>query len=168
MKYFVWIIPPEPVFSELDNILRDLSQKYDGPLFHPHMTLLSNVEKPLEEIQQAVENAVHGLDTFKLSLGPISFSTTYHQSVFVRVNSIAPLMNLNLSLKKSLGFQNTVFMPHMSLLYGDHDMETREKVTKELTLTNTTFTANEVVIVSDAPDPINWKPIVTIPFGRNS
>lgn len=166
MKYHICIIPTEPVFSELDQIISNLFSRYDGYLFHPHMTLLSNIEKPFEEVQKAAEDAVRNLDSFNLSLGPVSFSTTYYQSVFVRVNSIAPIMNINLSLKKSLGFENSVYMPHISLLYGDHDMETREKITNEITITNSAFIAQEIAILQDDPDPINWNPIAIVRFGK--
>ncbi len=166
MKYHICIIPSEPVFSELDNVISSLAEKYNAPVFHPHLTILSSVEKSLQEIQQTIERAVVNFEPWQLSLGPVSFSTTYFQSVFVRVNSIAPLMNINLSLKKAFGFENSVYMPHISLLYGDHDMKTREKITKEITIKNSTFTAYKVAIIPDDSDPINWKPIATITFGE--
>ncbi len=170
MKYSAWIIPSKPVFNELNEVINNLSLKYKGPVFKSHMTVLGNIDEELSKIQRAVEESVMGLDPLTLSLGPVSFSTTYFQSVLVRVNSTAPLLNLTLNIKKLLNIENHVFMPHISLMYGNHDMKTREKIAAEIKLKNLPFIANEIVIVPipEKQNPSEWAPIATIPFGVKS
>jgi len=165
MKYSVWIIPPKPVFNELKKVINDLSLQYKSPVFKPHMTVLGNIDLELNKIQKVVKEVATDIDNLTLSLGPISFSTTYLQSVFVRVNSTARLMQLNLEIKKLLNIENNVFMPHISLMYGNHDMETREKIATKIKLRSSSFVVNEIVIGSEKPEPRGWEPIATIPFG---
>jgi 2'-5' RNA ligase len=162
MKYSVWIIPPQPVFDELNKVIKNLSVEYNGPVFKPHMTILGTIDRELSDIQKAVETAVKGLKKLDLSLGPGSFSTTYFQSVLVRVNSTTQLMQLNLDIKKGLDIENNVFMPHISLMYGNHDMETREKVAGKIKLQGSSFIADEIVIIPEKSEPKEWEPIVTI------
>ncbi|MCX6705675.1 MAG: hypothetical protein NTV24_01035 [Candidatus Woesebacteria bacterium] len=98
MKYSIWIIPPQSVFDELSKIINDLSIVQNGPVFKPHMTILGSIDRELSDIQKAVETVAKGTEKLNLSLGPVSFSTTYFQSVLVRVNSTAQLMQLNLDI----------------------------------------------------------------------
>lgn len=164
MKYSIWIIPPQPLFNELNEIIKNLSAEYNGPVFESHMTILGSIDRELSDIQKAVEIAAEHTKKLNLTLGPVSFSTTYFQSVLVRVNSTAQLMQLNLDVKKILNVENNVFMPHISLMYGNHDMKTREDVATTVKLQDTSFVASEIVIIPEKPEPSEWKPVVTIPL----
>lgn len=166
MKYCVWIIPPQPVFDELNKIISDLSAQYKGPVFKPHMTLLGSTECELDDMQKAVETIAKNTKKLQLSLGPVSFSTTYYQSVLVRVGSTAELMQLNLDLKKALGIENNMFMPHISLMYGEHDMKTREEIATKIKPQNISFIADSIVIVpvAEKSEPEDWKPVTAIPL----
>lgn len=164
MKYSVWIIPPQPVFDELNEVIKDLSVEYNGPVFKPHMTILGSIDRELSDIQKAVETVAKNTKKLNLSLGPVSFSTTYFQSVLVRVDSTAQLMQLNLDIKKLLDIENNVFMPHISLMYGNHDMEIREKIAAKIKLQSNSFIATEIVIIPEKSEPKEWEPITTIPF----
>jgi len=155
MQYTIWLVPSEPVYSQLKTIIDKLSQEYDSPTFQPHLTILEHIEMDPSEIKQKLETLNKDLAGLELSLGPISFSTTSARCVFVRVDSTAKLMQLNLDAKKLFGFENDVFMPHISLMYGDCDMKTREKATKQIHISPTTFTVKEFVLVpSNSLPPI--------------
>jgi 2'-5' RNA ligase len=167
MRYSIWIIPPEPIYSELKDTIDDLAKKYGGPTFEPHMTLLGDIDRILTEIESKIRKLVADLDNLKLSLGPVSFSTTYFQSVLVRVNSTAKLMQLNLDAKKLLDIDNNVFMPHLSLLYGDHDMVTREKAMSNLQFSQASFIVDKLIITPATPNPTEWLHSATISFGEN-
>ena len=164
MLYSIWVIPPEPIFSQLARIIYGLSQKYISPIFEPHMTLLGNINNELPEIERKVKELATHVDKLELSFGSISFSTTYFQSVFVRVNSTAKLMQLNLDAKEIFSMENDVFMPHISLLYGNHEMTIREKATSSLQLPASSFVIREFVITPAVTNPNQWKHLTTIPF----
>ena len=162
MKYSIWVIPPQPIFNEVSKVINDLSVEYKGPVFKPHMTVLGSIDRKLSDIRKAVETVANDTERLSLSLGPVSFSTTYFQSVLVRVNSTAQLTQLNLDIKKLLDIENNVFMPHISLMYGNHDMKTREKIAEKIKLRSSSFVADKIVIVPEKSEPEEWEPIVTI------
>ena len=164
MRYTIWIIPPEPIFSQLKNTVDELSRKYNGPIFEPHMTLLGNINNELPEIELKVKELATYVDKLELSLGSVSLSTTYFQSVFVRVNSTAKLMQLNLDAKKIFSMENDVFMPHISLLYGNHDMAIREKAALSLQFPASSFVVKQFVITPVITNPDQWEHSATIPF----
>ena len=165
MKFTIWITPPEPIYSQIKAVIDRLSLGYKGPQFEPHMTLLGDFYgENLSEVEQKAKKLAT-INKLELTLGPVSFSTTYFQSVFVRTNSNAKLMQLNLDAKKLFSKENDVFMPHMSLLYGDQDMATREKAASSVELRPVSFAVDKLVIIpADSDDPKDWKPIATIPF----
>lgn len=168
MKYSIWIIPPEPIFNQLSKVISELSSKYRCPIFGPHLTILGNIDHELSEIKRVVEKIVSDLDNLNLSFGPVSFSTTYFQSVLIRINSTAKLMRLHFDIKKLLKDENIVYMPHISLMYGNHDMETRERIALGLNFHLRSFIAKQVVIIPEKPKPIDWKPVAIVPFGKKS
>ncbi|OGH16460.1 MAG: hypothetical protein A3C30_04695 [Candidatus Levybacteria bacterium RIFCSPHIGHO2_02_FULL_40_18] len=165
MKYSIWTIPPDPIYYQIKATIDQLSKRYQGPQFDPHMTLLGEIEADLSELEQKVKKLATGLSKLELSLGPVSFSTTYFQSVFVRINSTAKLMQLNIDAKKLFDMENNVFMPHMSLLYGDHDMLTRGKAASTLMIPSTSFVIDKFLITQTTGAPSEWKYVATVPFG---
>ena len=163
--YSIWIIPPEPFYSKIEKTVNFLSKKYKGPVFEPHMTLLGNIEMPLSQLVQKTKKLAESTKPFVISSGPVSFSTTYFQSVLLRINSNAKLMQLNLNAKKLTGKENDVFMPHISLLYGDHEMGVRQSVASEIRFPKTSFLAEKFTITPSTKDPSEWKHVAEIPFG---
>lgn len=119
-------------------------------------------------MEEKVRKLAGKIDKLDLSTGVISYSTTYFQSIFVRLDSTAKLMQLNLDAKEIFHRDNNVFMPHISLLYGNHDMATREKIASKIQLPKTSFTANTFVITPSTVNPSDWIHSATIPFGLNS
>ena len=75
-------------------------------------------------------------------------------------------MQLHFDIKKLLKDENIVYMPHISLMYGNHDMETREKIVLGLNFHPSSFIAKQVVIIPEKPKPADWKPVAIIPFGK--
>ena len=165
MKHHIWVIPSEPLYSDVQKTIRQLSEEYNGPIFEPHMTVLADIDKDLTEMEPGFRELAKSVKNQEFSLGPISFSTTYFQSVFVRVNSTAQLMQLNLDAKEKFSKANDLFMPHISLLYGEQDMSVRESAALKVKLPVLSFVAKELAIITTiSPDPGQWKRSATISF----
>jgi 2'-5' RNA ligase len=163
-KYSIWLIPPEPLYSQLKEVISELSNTYDSPLFEPHLTLVGNISKELNEIESYLENLALRIGKIELKIGTVSFSTTYFQSVLVRVDSAAELMQLNLDIKELFDLENNVFMPHMSLLYGNHSMAIREKVALEVKIAPQSFVVDKFVVTPATSDPKEWRHVAEIQF----
>ena len=169
MKFLfsLWITPTPQLKFILNKIILDLAKNYGGPIFEPHLTLLGNVEMEKKEFVKRANKLALRLEPFALELGEMSFSTTYFQSVFLRIRSSAKLMEANLLAKKIYQKENKAFMPHISLLYGRQPMKVREKITSSVKLpTNLAFTAKAISLVSSLPNPKDWKHISDIPFAK--
>lgn len=157
-KYAFWLIPEEEVFTEMQKVIIKYSQKYNTPVFIPHLTILSGVKSTDNRVVKDIHAISNQNKPFKLELGKVEFSTTYFQCVFVRIKTRAQLLNTHIGLREKFGYKEEhVYMPHASLVYGDFDMETREKICSEIVLKETEFVANSIVIVrADSGDPNEW------------
>ena len=163
--YSLWIIPTSSLKKSLDEIILKLAKKYKSPKFEAHMTLLGDIDSDEKTIIQKTKKLASETKPFPLQLGEISFSTTYFQSVFVRVKATAKLMEVNLKAKEIFKVDNDVFMPHMSLLYGNHQMKLREKITPEIELPKYKyFKAEKIIVVPDAQNPSEWRHLAEIPL----
>lgn len=165
MNYSIWIIPPTPVKSTLSEVIKNLAEEFNGPVFEPHMTILGNIKIELPIIINGLQEVAKNLTKLNLSLGPASFSTTYFQNALVRVNSTAELMRLNIDLKNKFNLANDVFMPHISLLYGEQDMRTREVATSKIPNLESEFNIEEFIVTPSRPNPDEWVHSAVIPFG---
>lgn len=158
--FSIWILPPLEKATPFKKIITSLSKKYNSPDFAPHITLLGAFPGKENFVVSNFEKLVSNLRTFDVGFDGLSFSTTYFQSVFLRVKPTASLLNANLEAKKIFNMPNDVFMPHMSLIYGNHSMEEREKISKDLEIPkNTSFHARKLVLVPTTDNPKDWKPI---------
>lgn len=155
-RYSIWALPEQSTEEELRAIILLLSQLYSGPHFEPHMTLLGDIKAEPNRLVDIVDELAENIDELKLNLGEISFSTTFFQSVFVRVLVTAQLMEQNLRAKRLLRLENNLFMPHVSLLYGDHDMQTREQAVSQVVLPNKTYNATRLALVPSTTNPAEW------------
>ncbi len=165
-KQTIWIIPQEPLKKQLEDIVAYLSQKFESPVFEPHMTLLGDVEMERSEFMEKCSKLSRVIEPFPLELGEVSFSTTYFQSVFVRVRSTAPLMEANIKAKEIFGVENNFFMPHISLLYGEHSMETRSAASSNVELREgTAFTADSFVVTQASLEPSEWVHLEELELG---
>jgi len=156
--YSLWIVPPIKTSEPLREVIANLSAKYGSPDFEPHITLLGDISLDFESLKQKAGLLVSKLKPFPISFGEVSFSTTYFQSVFVRVKVTAALMNANMLAKEIYKVDNNVFMPHISLIYGDHDMKTREKIVSEVgLLKDISFEVSKLVVTPSTQNPNDWK-----------
>ncbi len=155
-RYSIWALPEQSTEQELQKIITLFSQLYGGPHFEPHMTLLGDVKGESAQMVDVVDELAAGLDELSLRFGEVSFSTTFFQSVFIRVLATAQLMEQNLKAKRLFQLENNLFMPHVSLLYGDHAMETREEAAYRVFLPNTVYNVNRLALVPSTPDPSEW------------
>lgn len=169
-KYSIWIVPPEEVKEILSKIIVPLGKVYDSPVFEPHMTLVGNILSSQVEIVKKTLRLAKKLKPFKISFAEKSFSTTYFQSVLVRITASAELMDAYIAARNVFDLPVEVFMPHMSLIYGNHSMSEREKICKEIKMPKIPdFLCNELVITPSTSDPKEWSHIKEVKLeGRSS
>ncbi len=161
MKYSLWLIPTDPVYSKLKSVIDDLAISRGNPSFEPHLTLLGDIEGQIPVIKEKMQNLKDSAKNLDLTLSEVSISTTFFQSVFVRVKSTAALMQLNIDAKELFNLDNNFFMPHISLFYGG-SLEERETLANEINLEKENFKAAKLVLAPVTDNPKDWETLAEI------
>lgn len=158
-------MPDQEVQKTLTSIVEELAQKYSGPVFEPHMTLLGDLPLSKEDVVSRTRKLASVLKPFPITLGKVECSTTYFQNVFVRVNTSALLLSAYIRARDLFDIDaHRFFMPHISLLYGDHSMQERTRIAETVHLSPLSFTANTLRIMTSGGDVSSWDTIEEIQF----
>lgn len=165
-QYTIWLVPSSEVKSVLDKTINNLAQKYKTPVFEPHITLLGDIKTSKEDVLEKANLLARRLKPFNVDLGEISYSTTYFQNVFVRAVSNAQLMQAYVEAKNIFKQDVGVYMPHISLIYGYHNMEERNNIASEVDLPKgLSFKVDKLVVIPATDNPDEWEHIAEIKIG---
>lgn len=168
MSYSLWLIPHEQNPKKyLFKVTSQLAKRHNGPVFEPHLTILGDVDLSLETLSDKINKVVQKTRVLILETSTVEYSSTYFQCVFVRVKPTPDLMQLYDNLKQNLGLtKSSVFMPHISLLYGDFPYQERHKIANSLRLETQVFSSESIVITPSGADvtPDKWDHLKEISF----
>ena len=149
----------------LEAVVKDLSKKFKGPNFEPHMTLLGPIPEGKEAVIRKAGILARKIAPFKLTLGDIDYSSTYFQCVFVRVKTSIPLLEARMEAQKAFNI-GSFFMPHISLYYGNVSPKVRQKIAKSIKLPNLSFVVDRLIVTPATLDPSKWKHLAEIPLKK--
>ncbi|MEK7111877.1 MAG: hypothetical protein AAB875_00970 [Patescibacteria group bacterium] len=166
MQYSIWILLEGKAQETLKKIVNQLSIKYGGPAFEPHLTLLSPIPGKKEAVIEKANEIAKIVRPFKLTTTNVDYGETYFRSVFIRVNTSKPLIDAAMFARTLFGI-NSIFVSHISLFYGNVDIKTREEIAKSVKLPNLTFKAEKIVVTpagGSVSDPKDWHHLAEIPL----
>ena len=161
-KYSIWIELPSDLEKNLAKIVDLLATKYQAPKFRPHITLISEIDSSDDDVYQKINKLTHKTSSFECLTADIAFSTTYFQSVFLRIKPNSELLNLNIESKQIFKLSANVYIPHISLFYGGESIQLREKIAKEVSFEPESFFAKNLSVIKyddENLDPSSWKRI---------
>ena len=162
-KFSLWVTAQGNAQRRLEAVVKDLSLRFKGPLFEPHLTLLEPILEDKHEVIRKTQALARKITPFKLTLGNVDYSSTYSQCVFVRVKTSVPLLEARMVTQKIFNI-NSFFMPHMSLYYGNVSPETREKIAKSVKIPNLSFIVDRLIVTPATADSSKWRHLAEIPF----
>jgi hypothetical protein len=168
MSYSLWIVPQEQkVKSYLESLIADLAKTYSGIRFEPHATILGNMSLPLPEVKNGLKKVAAKQKPFFVETGSVEYSTTYYQCLFVRLKPNPDLMSLYDTVKQVYGLTSpSVFMPHISLYYGDVPYAVRHEIMESITFRPQKFLINSIIVTPGGENPPSaWKHVYTSTFG---
>jgi 2'-5' RNA ligase len=161
-KYSIWIELPSDLYERLAKIVDSLAIKYQGPKLQPHFTLISEIDSNDIDVCREIKKLTQETTPFKCQTADIGFSTTYFQSVFLRIKPNFKLLNFNLEAKKLFNLSPNVYMPHVSLFYGGKSMYLRENIARKVSFEPESFFAKKLTVIKyddQNLDPNSWKRI---------
>ena len=142
----VWLVPQDNDKEYLQKIVNDLGEKYNAPLFVPHLTILGDTLIELKDLKQAIDKAFENIKPITIKKTQISQSNIFFKTVFIELEENEMLASVFENLKNNLPEKTDyVFKPHISLLYKIMPEEEKIKIVKNLNI-KSEFIIDKVVV----------------------
>src|SRR5947208_1197022 len=94
-SYSVWLLPKKEDHEYLLRIILDLSKKYGGSDFCPHITVFSSIESDLQFVINAVKASIKGIIPFAVKKSELKFSDEKFKAVYMRMELNHQLVQIN-------------------------------------------------------------------------
>ncbi|KAH7107647.1 hypothetical protein BKA62DRAFT_825110 [Auriculariales sp. MPI-PUGE-AT-0066] len=156
MGISLWLVPGTtqamvhlqyPVCNSDDQpeaIINDVSERYNSPLFIPHITLAT---LEVQDAPRILASAATDLgDALVARFAGVEIGGTFHQSVFATIEPSPELLALRAEVERRLGalWMPSSLYPHLSLAYGDSN---KQQILDELASQNMISVVGSVVTV---------------------
>lgn len=131
--YSLWLIPGVATERPFAEAIDYLSERYSGPRFAPHITLLSGLQGP-EEILVAKTSELAGeFNSFNIKATGLAMEPYYFRNFYLKLESSANFLLAYQRASKALSKNTSVeFVPHISLHYGTSSREECTSMGKEI------------------------------------
>jgi 2'-5' RNA ligase len=127
--YSLWLTPSGEIRQRLAETILDLSREYAAPAFAPHVTLAGGIVGPARETVSKMRDLARRIPPFTVRLTAVDGLEEYYRCLFVRVAKTYPIMRANEAAREVFGLPpQSVFMPHLSLLYGHLPPSVKERI----------------------------------------
>jgi len=128
-SFALWLVPEKRVFRRLAAAIRELSQEHSTPVFAPHVTLVSSIVGPERTVLEKSARLTKRLGPLVIRLAGLDGLTEYFRCLFVRVQQTDNVMRANRLARGIFQVHNqSPYMPHLSLVYGNLGGETKGKI----------------------------------------
>ena len=159
LSYSVWLMPSGVVKEQLIHIIKELSINYGGPVFEPHITLISSFLGNEEELLQRTEKLASKITPFGLKLRAIKYLNEFFRSFFLDVELTNDLKQARSAGLELFTCNENEYRPHMSLAYGDFTVSQKEKMKKSLSQLPKEFIVNNFFLAHNNENDLRWRVI---------
>ena len=131
--FHLWLVPTGTVYDRLARVIADLSARYRGPAFDPHLTLLGRLEGEQESLVALAKQLARALQPFEVRLKEPGYEPHYFRCLFLPAESSPSLLDAHQRATQIFDRQSTsAFDPHVSLLYGMFPESLKREIIKGL------------------------------------
>ncbi len=159
--YSLWLEPSGGIAYKLQERIKKLSQKYNTPLFPPHVTLLGGLDSSQTELIPLTNTLASSVKPFELKLTKAGYLNTFYQALFIHVQENYQLRELRKNACQLFDCSDRQdYMPHLSLLYGDLSQKEKEKILnvigREFYIR---FPVKNIVLMQTDETPDKWRKV---------
>jgi Cyclic phosphodiesterase-like protein len=162
----LWLLPEAATFARLAGVVEQLARAHGGPLFEPHVTLLSGIALEGEELLGRARALALDLGPAAVVLAGASHRAKYYQALFLEVEG-GDLHRARVRAAAAMGIAPPPdYRPHVSLLYGDFPPSTKEAILDRIGRQwDLSCTLDRLAVVSPQGPPQSWVRAATMGLG---
>jgi 2'-5' RNA ligase len=161
-EYSLWLTLDDDTqaATQFQSVIDNLADAHDdAPTFEPHVTVVGGIAGDHQRLTRATQELAAAAEPVDLHFGDVQCSTTSHQCVFVLADPSLELLRLRRQAMGVLGRPAAMYVPHLSLIYSEMDLEHRFAVAEAIDTTalpaQARFTTVELV---DTTGPVtSWE-----------
>ncbi|PZR74241.1 MAG: hypothetical protein DLM73_08530 [Chthoniobacterales bacterium] len=129
-----WLIPAEPTRSFFSSLIKELSERFDAPLFEPHLTIYST-SKGDQDAAEVLGRTFSVCEPFRLTVRDIEHSDELTKTLFVQFEPDRRLSEASDALRRASDrIDEYELNPHLSLIYQKIDPAVKSEVANSITL----------------------------------
>jgi len=157
--YSIWLDLEKESRLSYRKIISTLSKRLKSPLFEPHCTIYGRLDIKLSHLENIVLKIVNNSNQFSSSVQKLTTGKSYYKSLYVKLENNTSLNKVNSSCKNHfINSKNYRFDPHISLAYGQFDLEQIHRVTKRIAIPKDVVFSG-VSIVNTKKDVEQWETV---------
>ena len=164
VSYSIWLMPEGNVKDQLKYAIYSLSTDFGGPIFEPHITLVSSVLGSEKELVQKTEIISKKIKPFEISFGDIEYSDNFFRSLFLKIKVNTKLKTARDIACKELNWNENDYMPHLSLVYGDYNRKEKEQMISTVKFIPDWFLVDHIFLAHNDEINLKWKVIQGYPL----
>ncbi len=110
--------------ADIQRTISALAESFGGPVFPAHVTLLSGIaDADRAVLTEKAERLASGSRPFEITIGGAGMDDAYFRALYLRVHPSEALVALHVRAKETFPSEPSLYMPHLSLLYGNYEEE---------------------------------------------
>jgi 2'-5' RNA ligase len=127
-----WLIPTEPARSFFQSVINDFAQRYNAPVFEPHVTIHVGANCA-DGVEEGLSKAAQGCGPIALRALEVSGSSEFIKTLFVQFAVTTQLQELKQSIRTAVqDLSDYRLNPHLSLLYKTMSIRDRRLLTHSI------------------------------------
>ncbi len=165
-RYALWLLPDQVATDSFASLIDDLSNRYEGPRFAPHVTLLGRVTGPEEDLAKTTEDLAQQLRLLTLRPQEIAREAYYFRCFYVKLEQSADLAQAYKQAADVFGVDFVSdYLPHLSLIYGHMSREEKDKLRSEIEpRMPSDFVADRLQLIRVTVSVADWHVVITSPL----
>lgn len=162
-----WLLPADEEARWLEGLNSQLAKQFHTPTFQPHLTLAAIPSVQIGDPEFFLKQLTAKTATLQLEYSgtPIT-SKQYNQALILPCN-LSPELAALVSAIHPQHLVPDAYLPHVSLLYGNLDQETGQRLCRELQLKERALCFDKISAIrigaktTSAEDVLSWQPVAT-------
>ena len=159
-RHSLWLLPPAAHSAALHSHICALADRYEGPAFEPHVTLLGSIPGERRARITQVDAIVAHLQPVPMTLTRLDHEPTWNRCLVVRIPPEPSLVQASRQVRDALDWRRTApFQPHLSLFYALSKPERGARIMATLTWSPISFVSDHLSLVDTSGPVHTWKEV---------
>jgi len=147
--YSVWLVPDRgtEAYQQLEETIEEYAQlDEDAPEFEPHITVVGGISGSESVLEDGVRSLAEGQDVFSVEFTGVQCSE---------------VLSLHQEAVEVFDVDDGMYVPHLSLIYSDMDVEERLDLVESIDTSSfpSTVQIGELVLVKTTGSVSEWETV---------